>query len=123
MTTSERKPLYGERLPGVTFDMYEGREVVDLFVDGIGKAMIGPQVAKLEFFRLLGTKTEAEHPGAVIEDREMILRVVVPTPVLAEACGNLLSQINANVPRLDESHTILKRLIADAVAKVGNTKL
>jgi hypothetical protein len=118
-----QKPVISERAPGRMFDIFEGPEVIDLYADGSGRLMVGPQVAKVEFYRLKATKTEDAFPGVPIEERETFCRLVIPTPVLAELCGVVIDQLGANMGLLDAGHQHLKTVVANAIRKAGAVKL
>jgi hypothetical protein len=49
--TPNKRLLYSERAPGRMYDMYEHPAIVDLFADGQGRILTGPQLTKIEYYR------------------------------------------------------------------------
>jgi hypothetical protein len=113
-----RPLLFSEREPGRTYDMYEASSVSDIYVDGQARIYSSPQVTKIEYFRTIGFKEEG---GARVEEREIVLRLQIPTPVFIEAAGNGLSSVDLG--QFDQASAQLRQLMTDVVKKVQNVKL
>jgi hypothetical protein len=117
---TNKRLLLSERTAGRMFDMYEAASVMDLFVDGQGRLVSGPQVTKTEFFR---TVDVIEEKGQKVEVREVYLRLVMPTAVFIESAGNALAALGGNLKQFDEAAGRIRAVMTDAVKKVQDVKL
>jgi hypothetical protein len=120
-TDPKRKFIAQERAPGRMFDMYLSDSHIEMFADGIGRVAVGAQVTKVDFFRTADVRTEklggVEHP---LEEREVILRLTIPTQAFVEACGTMIELAVANSAVLEAANLQLKTVIERAVERASS---
>ncbi|MCS3451903.1 hypothetical protein M2222_008320 [Bradyrhizobium elkanii] len=115
-----RRLLTSDRTPGMAQDLYEAKEIVDLFADGYGRVISGPAVTKMEFFRVVGVKSEG---ALLVEEREVFLRLTVPTAALFEHAGNMVAGMSENLPALMAASEQARTTILKAVQAAKDAKL
>jgi hypothetical protein len=115
-----KRLLYSERAPGRMYDLYEHPAIADVYADGQGRILSGPQVTKIEFFRTTGINEEG---GERLEQREVFLRLTLPTAAFVEAAGNALAGFGTSLSRIDEGAAQLKGVMIGAIKKVQDVKL
>jgi hypothetical protein len=115
-----KRLLYSERATGRMYDMYEHPAIVDLFADGQGRILSGPQITKLEYFRTIEVAQEAD---GLVEAREVFLRLTMPTHAFLEVAGTALASVGENLRQMDTGATQLRETIIRAVKKVKDVEL
>jgi len=90
-----RRLLNSERAPGRNFDLYEGPSPIEVYVDGASGALLGPLVCRLQFHSVIDT-TIPPDGGEQIENRQLKLTVIIPTPQCIEFLMNTLGGIAQN---------------------------
>jgi hypothetical protein len=120
----ERKPIISERTAGRMLDVYVGAKVEYIFADGTARLAFGPQVSKVEFYRVTSIKEE-NHGGAKVpvEQRDIFCQLTLPSASLVEFCGLVLENLGANVHILDAAHEQLKNTLRAAVQKAATVRI
>jgi hypothetical protein len=103
--------------PDRTIEVYEGASVDELFADGFGRSWSGPQVTKIELFRVTEVSDNA------VEAREVFARLSIPTPLLIEFCFNFIHGLSTNLPIIEQQAAVLRKVITDGVARTSALKL
>lgn len=103
-----------ERVQGRMYDLYEGHDTIEVFVDGSSGAMISPAVCRMQFHTVIDVEKAADS-NEVIERRELKLKVVIPTPQFVEFLLNTLSAVAQNNEALlagveDYKQTLIRHL-------------
>jgi hypothetical protein len=113
----ERILLLKERAPGRIFDIYEAREVAYVYTDGYARVFSGPAVTKIELFRTTGLKQEGSQQ---VEEREVFMRLHIPTITFIEGAGIALSTLDLKL--YDESYSQFRDTMVTAeVVPLGET--
>jgi hypothetical protein len=79
------------RTAEASFDLTMPNDLRELFVEGISQAAIGFPYSKLVFHSAQPPSGEQQ-----VEQREAVLRMVIPTPILLEMCANILRGLMSN---------------------------
>jgi hypothetical protein len=121
MPDDKRRPPYiSERNPPFrVFDVFEG-EVLHLYADGSARLRLGPEVSKIEFVRSLGAKTK---DGAEVDQREMFLRLSLPTSALIELCAIALEQYGLNSQALQAGNASNINILREALKRAAAVKI
>ncbi len=82
MIQKDDKPVAQDRSTKVGFDLYDSKEAIDLYVDGISEALLGPFVSKLTFH--LVDRVVPDGNEKILERRETKLKLTVPTASLID---------------------------------------
>jgi hypothetical protein len=114
--------VLSDRTPGRSFDLYQSDRFTECFADGIGRVMAGPANIKLEFYRV-NPSDEKTPEGVPIEEREMFVRVVIPSAAFLEAVANVVASLGSHIEQFDLASTNTKKAIQDAFDRVRNLKL
>lgn len=77
----------------IKFDLTVGDSIPEIFTDGVSHLVIGNPISKLIFHSV----TEPVQSPNEIEQRQGVLRLVIPTPVLLEMCRNILFAAQSNI--------------------------
>lgn len=89
-----------ERAPGRNFDLHDNPDSMEIFADGVSQTLLGPAISKVDFHKTVSA--EANSTGEVLEVRQIVMRVSIPTAQLIEFMVSLLGQISSNPqPLLD----------------------
>lgn len=95
----EKENIYQSRNPDQMFDLYEPTSgTMELYIDGVGQLMLGTTVSKLSFYSVGGFHNEN---GEDIEQREVKLRVTMPTRKLLESCIKILASFQETASTLE----------------------
>lgn len=78
-----------------TFDLHLSENLEEVFVDGMGYAMLGYPISKLTFHTVQPPKN-----GDEIEQRQAVLRLTMTTASLIEFCQNTLLTLETNKAQL-----------------------
>ncbi|MFZ2162505.1 MAG: hypothetical protein WAW02_09835 [Sideroxyarcus sp.] len=78
-----------------SFDLHISDELLEVYADGMGFAMLGYPMSKLTFHTVLPPKE-----GVAVEQRQAVVRVTMSTAALMEFCQNMLSTLEATKPQL-----------------------
>ncbi len=116
---TRRRLLMEIRNPGSAQNLYEIDEVQHSFADGIGRVFSGPAVTKIEFFRIANMNLKPEE-GPPVEEREVFLKLTLPTAVVLEAALNILSNTKQNMSLMDEATKTLHKLVEDGLERLKN---
>lgn len=109
----EKEKIYQSRGSDQMFDLYEPTSgLTELYVDGIGQLMLGTTVSKLSFYAVSSFNTEN---GEDIEQREVKLRITMPTKKLLESCLRTLEAFKKSAfeleANLDEEKNQISHLL------------
>jgi len=107
-----------ERAPGRSYDLYEGSDVVEVYVDGASGAMIGPSVARMRFHTVTDASPLEGVAGELLEKREVKLRVIMPTPTFVEFLLNSLKGVTDNKENLSVAAENQKTALLDILSRV-----
>jgi hypothetical protein len=114
---SSQRLLAKERAPGRRYDLYWGQPS-ETFVDGVGGVFMSTSVSKIDFYKTTKSEPDPEAPGESLETREVVCRVILPTPQLVEFVINQIAGMTAHQQPLIEAFekqteaikTLLKRI-------------
>ena|SRR5258708_3941366 len=97
-----QKPLMSERAPGRRYDLYAGKPS-ETFVDGVAMVNVTTSVSRLDFYKTTKTEPDPEAPGEQLETREVVCRLIIPTPQFIEFVINYIAGMTANQQPLIEA--------------------
>jgi hypothetical protein len=117
----KRKLILSERLPGRMQDVYEAPDILNLFADGTVRVLAGPAVTRIEYFRT--TNLSNSETNEMIEEREVFLRLTVPTSAYLEAAGVVLASMGQNVEMIRQANDRVLDIIKQSVQQAQNVKL
>jgi hypothetical protein len=110
--TGEIRPPYGN------FDIYEDVDRRTIYVDGVAAINVSAVVTKIDLFELgfspvpaaPGKLVVLNAPGALPEERTVVVRIAMPTRALVEFCVNTLKGMqNSELGQLFDSDVVLMR--------------
>ncbi len=78
-----------------SFDLHISDELLEVYADGMGYAMLGYPMSKLTFHTVLPPKE-----GVAVEQRQAVVRLTMSTAALMEFCQNMLSTLETTKPQL-----------------------
>lgn len=118
---SSQRLVAKERAPGRRYDLYAGQPS-ETFVDGVGAVYVSTSVSRLDFFKTTKSEPDPEAPNEQLETRELVCRVIIPTPQFVEFVVNYITGMTANQQPLIEAFekqteaikALLKRISPDA---------
>ncbi len=121
-SSGDRRPIQSGRLPGGNYDLYEGSNVVEIFVDGASGSWLGPSTSRAVFHTVTKVEPLSGSTTESFERREVALRLTMPTPQFLEFLLNTLSGFTANESGLLDAFdkqkevmvTLLKRMKPNA---------
>jgi hypothetical protein len=120
MSEDKRRMIVSERSEGRNFDIREASDLINVYADGTARVFSGPIVTKLEFFRV----TDAtEENGVLVEQREVFLRLTVPTIPYIEGAANILSAIGEQLKAMDQAANTTRQVIEAAINRVKDVKI
>jgi hypothetical protein len=118
---ADRKPMISERNPPLrVFDILMGEDVLNFASDGTARMMLGPEVSKIEFIRSLGPVTEGAYE---VDQREIFLRLSMPTSALVEMCAIALEQFGKNLEAIRAGSAGNSDVVKEALKRVAAIKL
>jgi hypothetical protein len=120
---SNQKLLQRFENPDRVIETYEADQVNEAYADGFGRTWTGPQVVKMEIFRMVNVSDPSPGKPSVVEQREVFMRLTVPTPALLEYCLNVLTGMGATLASLEGANRETRKLITDALARANDIKL
>jgi hypothetical protein len=105
---------------GRASDIYEAVDCVNVFADGIARVFTGPVMTKLEYFR---TTEVLIRDGVAVEQREVFMRLTLPTVVFVEGSANILAGLGESLPGIVDAANNTRPVIEAAIQKVQNVTL
>jgi hypothetical protein len=112
--------MISERTPGRRFDIYLGDDVQEFFVDGQARVFISTGVSKLELFRIIDSKDES---GGPVDQREIFLRLIMPTAALLEFAAMTISTLSNNLAAMETGNRQALEAIKNAVRVVQKIEI
>lgn len=79
------------------FDLLINDNIPEVFSDGLSQLLMGYPVSKLIFHSVTAPALDNG-----IEQRQGVIRLAIPTPVLLELCRNILSSALSSIDELSE---------------------
>lgn len=92
-TSSGQRIIQSMRSESANFDLFIGSPATSLYADGVGAFLIGPQNSKIQFYQVSELLPE---DGKMIEQREIIASLTIPTLQLLESMMNALDTVAKN---------------------------
>jgi hypothetical protein len=121
MPDDKRRLIVSERNPPLrVFDIFEGENVLNLYSDGSARLMIGPEASKVEFARSSGA---IEKEGLQVDQREVFLRLAMPTSALIELCAIALEQYGVNVEAMKAGSASNLSTLREAIKRAAAVKV
>jgi hypothetical protein len=118
---SKRSPFISERNPPLrVFDIFEGEDVLYLYSDGTARMMLGPEITKIEFVRSVGPIKIGDLD---VDQREMFLKLAMPTSSLIEMCAGALEEFGKNATALQAGTASNISILREALKRAAAVKI
>lgn len=119
---SDRRIL--EKAPDGSYETFEGADVQNLYADAFGRILSGPAVTKIEFTRVVDVKNISEGGKTrMTEERELFLRVNVPTFALIESMSRTLETLVNSVETMEAATLQQRHALKATIDRLRNVKL
>ncbi len=103
----------------VKFDLVVSDQMPEVFSDGVSQLLMGVPVSKLTFHSV----TNPADPSSGIEQREGVVRLIIPTPILLEMCRNILAGAQSSLDAFSDAGRQIDARVRTIMQGVNITKL